>query len=153
MDGYHTGYFNSAKGLRQGDIISHYLFFLCMDKLSYMIIYSVECGKWKGIKEGRRCPTVSHLMFVDDLLLFGKETINQMDCVRDFRDKFCNISRQRISKDMTRVLFSSNTPNHVRRHLIQMSGYKETKKLEKHLGVPSLGEVIRKKIQPYQCEY
>lgn len=85
-----------------------------MDKLSYMIIYSVECDKWKGIKEGRRCPTVSHLMFADDLLLFGKETINQMDCIRDVRDKFCNISGQRISKDMSRVLFSSNTPNHVR---------------------------------------
>lgn len=48
-------YFNSAKGLRQRDPIFPYLFVLCMDKLSHMIMDSVKCGQWKGIKAVGRC--------------------------------------------------------------------------------------------------
>jgi hypothetical protein len=73
-NGTRTGYFRPRRGIRQGDPISPYLFVLCMDKLSHIILQAVEEGKWKGIKAGRNGPMISHLMFADDLLLFGEAT-------------------------------------------------------------------------------
>jgi hypothetical protein len=47
-----------------------------MDKLSHIILQAVEEGKWRGIQAGRTGPMISHLMFADDLLLFGEATEN-----------------------------------------------------------------------------
>lgn len=57
-------------------IPSHHIFFLCMDKLSHLIEQEVFNNKWKGIKMGENGPNISHLMFMDDLLLFGTTTKN-----------------------------------------------------------------------------
>lgn len=52
--------------------MSPYVFVICMDKLSHMIMDAVRSGKWTGVKAGMKCPKISHLMFAIDLLLFGK---------------------------------------------------------------------------------
>jgi hypothetical protein len=75
-NGARSEYFRPQRGIRQGDPISPYLFVLCMDKLSHIILQAVEEGKWRGIQAGRTGPMISHLMFADDLLLFGEATEN-----------------------------------------------------------------------------
>ncbi|MCH80961.1 hypothetical protein A2U01_0001739, partial [Trifolium medium] len=77
-NGARSEYFRPQRGIRQGDPISPYLFVLCMDKLSHLILHEVNRGKWCGIKAGRNGPMVSHLMFADDLLLFGEANELQM---------------------------------------------------------------------------
>lgn len=62
------------RGLRQGDPISSYLFVLCMQNLSHMICEKIEGGSWIGMKTVKSGPSISHLMFVDEILLFGKAT-------------------------------------------------------------------------------
>lgn len=52
---------------------------------------------------------VSHLMFADDLLLFGEATENQMYSVSDILQRFCAVSGQQLSNEKTSILFSSNT--------------------------------------------
>lgn len=54
--------------------MSPYLFVLCIDKLSHLILDSVEANQWECLKIGKGGPKVSHLMFVDDLILFGAAT-------------------------------------------------------------------------------
>jgi hypothetical protein len=68
-NGARSEYFRPQRGIRQGDPISPYLFVLCMDKLSHLILHTVNQGVWRGIQAGRNGPMVSHLMFADDLLL------------------------------------------------------------------------------------
>lgn len=68
-------FFNLKKGIRQGDTLSLYLFVLCLDKLSHMIMDIMEKREWDGMKVGNNGPKVSHLMFSDDLILFGKATV------------------------------------------------------------------------------
>lgn len=43
-----------------------------------MIYDVVEAGKWEGIQAGEKGPMVTHLMFVEYLLIFGKENVNKM---------------------------------------------------------------------------
>lgn len=45
--------FMPGRGLRQGDLLSPYLFVLCMERLSAMINLSTDEGRWKGIKVSR----------------------------------------------------------------------------------------------------
>lgn len=43
-----------------------------MDKLLHLILHEVANGKWKWIKAGKDGPMISHLMFEDELMLFGE---------------------------------------------------------------------------------
>lgn len=71
------------------------------------LLEALEEGSWKFMKAGRSLPKISHLMFVDDLLLFGKATDTQMRVIkRIFLDKFCSMYGQRINYDKSNILFS-----------------------------------------------
>jgi hypothetical protein len=143
-NGMRTEFFKPQRGIRQGDPISPYLFVLCMDKLSHIIIKAVEDGNWKGIKAGRSGLMISHLMFADDLLLFGEATETQMKCVLDNLNLFCHMSGQDISQEKTSVLFSSNVERSMKNKLISMSGFKETNSFGNYLGVPLHGRAPKK---------
>lgn len=71
---------------------------LCLDKLSHLISYAVEAGDWKALRAGRNGPLVSHLMFADDLLLFGEATEMQINCVTKILGNFCRMSGQQVSE-------------------------------------------------------
>lgn len=43
-------------------------------------------------RAGRNRPKATHLMFADDLLLFGKMTINQIKTIKSVLNKFCSTS-------------------------------------------------------------
>ncbi|KAL6209655.1 hypothetical protein ACLB2K_020595 [Fragaria x ananassa] len=60
------------RGLRQGDPISPYLFLLCAEGLSALIASSVEGGKWKRLQVCDGAPTISHLLFADDSMLYSQ---------------------------------------------------------------------------------
>ncbi|MCH83160.1 hypothetical protein A2U01_0003975, partial [Trifolium medium] len=93
-NGICADYFRPTRGIRQGDPISPYLFVMGMDKLSHLICHAVNQGEWKPIKVGRNGPVISHLMFADDLLLFGQAKVLQMQCVMRILDEFCTLSGQ-----------------------------------------------------------
>ena len=61
-----------TRGLRQGDPISSYLFFICVEGLSALLKQSVEQGLLKGVAPSTRGPKISHIFFVDDNLIFVK---------------------------------------------------------------------------------
>lgn len=68
-------YFVTHKGLRKGDPIFYFMFFLCMGKPTHLILYEVKKGILECIKAGRNSPKISHLMFTEILLLFVKENV------------------------------------------------------------------------------
>lgn len=108
-NGVRTDFFSAERGIRQGDPLPPYLFVLCMDKLSHLIAEAVEDGSWTPLRAGRRGPQIAHLMFVDDILLFGKASVRQMDKVKDVLHKFCLYSGQAVSFEKSNILLSKNT--------------------------------------------
>ena len=70
--------FRPTRRVRQGDPLSLYLFVLCMERLSQLIVKQVQEGRWRAIQLGKDGPPISHLFFVDDLVLFAKASMDQV---------------------------------------------------------------------------
>ena len=52
-----------------------------MDKLSYIISDAIEENKWISMKAKRARLAISHLMFTNDLLLFGEALEGYIDII------------------------------------------------------------------------
>jgi hypothetical protein len=72
INGCHFGLFSPKGGLRQGDPLSHFLFILGSKVLSRLLFKKEAVGNIKGLKISRAILAIHHLLFVDDLLIFGK---------------------------------------------------------------------------------
>lgn len=125
-----------TRGLRQGDPLAPYLFVLCMEALSHLIRQQINQGNWKEIKVTRKGPNISHVMFADDLILFGEANETQGQVMQQTLQCFCGWSGQKINTNKSRVYFSPNTPKHLRQILSQMFDIPETAVLGKYLGIP-----------------
>uniref|UniRef100_A0A2N9EQD7 Reverse transcriptase domain-containing protein n=1 Tax=Fagus sylvatica TaxID=28930 RepID=A0A2N9EQD7_FAGSY len=85
VNGSPTGFFDSARGLRQGDPLSPMLFLLIMEVLSRMLRRTVEEGRIKGFHAGKDAITgvcISHLLFADDTILFCDANPEQLLYIR-----------------------------------------------------------------------
>ena len=63
--------FKPTRGLRQGDPLSPHLFLLIADVLSRLMLQEHMNDYIQGYKISRRSPTLTHIHFADDTLLFG----------------------------------------------------------------------------------
>ncbi|KAL0014289.1 hypothetical protein SO802_001358 [Lithocarpus litseifolius] len=59
-------------GLRQGDPLSSYLFILGQEVLSRLLDHELRCRNIDGIKTSIGGPTITHVMYMDDIILFSK---------------------------------------------------------------------------------
>ena len=73
INGSPVGFFQSSRGLRQGDPLSPYLFVIGMEALSCLINRAVE-GNYlssnRNADRGGEELVISHLLYADDTLLF-----------------------------------------------------------------------------------
>jgi hypothetical protein len=80
-------FFNSTRGLRQGDPLSPLLFVVVMEALSRMLIAAMDQGNLTGFSVGSRdydALVVNHLLFADDTLIFcgaQGEQIRHLRCI------------------------------------------------------------------------
>ena len=91
-------------------------------------------GLWKPIKLSREGPSLSHIFFADDLLLFSEATVEQARVIQQCLDEFCRVSGQKVSKGKTRILFSKGMSNSLSLEICQVLGFARTHSLERYLG-------------------
>ena len=58
------------RGLRQGDPFSPYLFLSCVEGLGAMIKQAYRSKMLQGISIARGAPTITHVFFADDSIIF-----------------------------------------------------------------------------------
>ena len=128
--------FLPSHGIRQGDPLSPYIFIMCMEFLSFLILK--RCGDllWDPVKASRIGPSFSHLFFADDLVLFAK--VDQKNCqsVKEVLECFCDLSGQKISLHKSKAYFSPNVSFEQRNVLCSILGIASTPNLGKYLGFP-----------------
>ncbi|XP_074277032.1 uncharacterized protein LOC141600687 [Silene latifolia] len=95
-------------GIRQGDTLSPYIFVLCTEVLSKMILYAQDVNLIKGIKICKNGPEISHLLFADHSLFFLRGDYGDLDFLVNVIDEYCVASGQCLNKDKSSILFSLN---------------------------------------------
>ena len=81
INGSPEGFFNSTKGLRQGDPLSPYLFVIGMEVFSNLVDKAASGGFLTGFNIANRQgeeEQITHLLFADDTLVFCNDTREQL---------------------------------------------------------------------------
>ena len=137
-NGERTAAFSPTRGLRQGNPMSPYLFVLCMERLGHLISMAVEEGSWRPIKVARKGPTISHMFFADDLILFAELSLQQAGVLQRLLERFCEGSGQKVSIAKSKMYCSRNVPTEVVEQISRKTGVGLTNDLGKYLGMPLL---------------
>ena len=122
--------FELMRSIRQGD---SYLFILCMEYLGHLI--EQKCVEdWVPLKASKDNLGFSHLLFVNDIILFSKVDPHACDAMMEVIEKFCCESRQNISQDKSQVYFSPNVNDELKEEVCERLGIRETHNIGKCLG-------------------
>lgn len=127
-----------GRGLRQGDPLSPYLFILCAQGLSSLLQHENRGGHLHGTRVYRKAPSISHLLFADDSLLFCRANADECRLLKDRLNLYERASGQAINYSKSGVFFSANvqeTDRRVLRNLLEVQGTLDT---SRYLSLPSI---------------
>ena len=77
INGEPKGFINPSRGIKQGDLLSPYLFLLCVEGLSSLIRQAVASKSLHGILSCHNGVCISHLLFADDSFIFCQTTVEE----------------------------------------------------------------------------
>ena len=105
VNGTPSWFFAASRGIRQGCPLSPLLFILVIEGLSLLISDAREHGLIRGIKISPSL-ALTHLLFVDDVILLGSGTWLEWTDFDVILSTFCKASGMCISVDKSCFLFN-----------------------------------------------
>ena len=125
-----------SRGLRQGDPLSPYLFILCSDILAKIINREVDRGSIQGVKLSPAAPPITQLFYANDVLLFCRAKIREVDVMMKCIEKYCQWSGQSIRIEKSGLFVSKGVHRQFMNQVKNQWGYKKLANRVKYLGVP-----------------
>jgi hypothetical protein len=92
-----TDFFKCHRGLRQGFPLSPLLFLLVVEVFSRLLTQAVTSGSFKGLKVVVNT-FISHLLFVDDVLILGAGKLEYWMTLNSILSKFCSATGMIINQ-------------------------------------------------------
>jgi hypothetical protein len=129
--------FTPSRGMRQGDLISPYLFLLEAKGLSCLLKSKIQSSNLKGIMVAPSAPMVSHLLFADDNLLFFKANRENSQEIRDALHVYCQALGQQVNMDKSSIHFTKGYSQITRDEIKALLNVQNESLSEKYLGMPS----------------
>lgn len=119
---------------------THYLFiffFLCSEGLLSLFKFIESTWKLNGIKGSQSRPSVSHLFFTDDSLLFGKAIREDGDAILIVLRMYELALEQQINMQKSIIYFSPNTLD-IKLDIQGLFEITGSSSCEKYFGMPIL---------------
>ncbi|XP_019156592.1 PREDICTED: uncharacterized protein LOC109153209 [Ipomoea nil] len=138
VNGEAAGLIKPTRGIRQGDPLSPYLFIICAEGLSILLQQAEARGDVHGVRVARGAPTINHLFFADDSLLFFRANEHEAKTIKECLDVYSSASGQLINYDKSSAVFTCNTIAFSRNIVTDLIGVHEAKDLGRYLGLPSV---------------
>lgn len=104
ISGAASKFFKSQRGLRQGCPLSPLLFLLAAEGLSRLLTNSKRSGLIKGLEVVVNL-FITHLLFVDDILLFSSGNINEIKEIKIILDLFLKATGLQINDRKSQLIF------------------------------------------------
>lgn len=144
IHGTAKGIIHPQKELRQGCPLSLYLFLMCAEAFSSMLLQAEGKGLIHGLKFSNNI-IISHLLFADDRLVFTKASITDCQYLKKIFDCYATTSGQLFNYEKSSMFFSSNTDNGIISAIKTIFQLNVVSRHEKYLGLPSIIGRKRKK--------
>ena len=139
INGEPKGFITPTRGIRQGDLLSSYLFLLCVEGLSSMLRKATESNQVHGLLSCRGGVKISHLLFVDDTLLFCETYTRECQNLLAILAQYEVASSQAINRQKTTLFFSRNIAPKVKQEIQALLSAQVMNDCEKYLGLPMVG--------------
>eukprot|EP00253_Pinus_taeda_P006274 PITA_06274 len=133
LNGTPTAPFNASQGLRQGDPLSPFLFIIAAERLGRYIKKELRERNVKGLCLWGNGIPVTHQQFVDDIMIFCKVSLHEVQKVKEILEIFMAASGTEINKEKSSA-FIFNSPEIVKNHLIRILGFRKGELPTKYLG-------------------
>lgn len=134
INGNPTQFFKPNRGVRQGDLLSPYLFILGMEYLSRLINYKITQCNWSPISITRKGPKISHTLFADDVLLFDGASTKKAPTISNVLNKFFSSSGLSTNINKSKIFFFNNCDDNLYNQISNTLTIKRVNNLKKYLG-------------------
>ncbi|XP_026458663.1 uncharacterized protein LOC113359205 [Papaver somniferum] len=141
-------FFKPTRGLRQGNPLSPYLLLFCMETLSRYLIYAESQGLIHGTKIWNEAPTINHLLFADDCMIFCKANMEECNNLINIFQDFGQSCGQLINFAKSGIFFSKNTDPDIADNISDVMHVQRINITDKYLGSPLFTN--RSKVQTFK---
>ncbi|XP_024157591.1 uncharacterized protein LOC112165325 [Rosa chinensis] len=131
------GLFRPTRGIRQGDPLSPYLFLLVTEGLSGLLHHADSTELIHGVRAAPNAPSISHLLFADDSLLFVNATVDECVSLKQCLLLYECAAGQQINFQKSALSFGPNVSEQMQEEIKVILGVPVVELHEKYLGLPT----------------
>ncbi|KAL2247317.1 UNVERIFIED_CONTAM: hypothetical protein Sindi_2584000 [Sesamum indicum] len=137
LNGKPHGFFSGARGLRQGDPLSPYLFVLVMEVLHLGYLQMIDQDGLFSFHWKCDSARIFQLGFADDLLLFCRADMDSIEVLKRGLDRFAVWSGLRLNVQKSHLIISWSTQG-LCDEMLEALGFQEGLLPLRYLGLPLL---------------
>ncbi|GKD16074.1 RNA-directed DNA polymerase, eukaryota, reverse transcriptase zinc-binding domain protein, partial [Tanacetum coccineum] len=141
------GFFKGGRGLRQEDPLSPYLFTIVMEVFNLILQQEIKVNRSYKYHHGCKELEITHLCFVDDLLVLCHGYVAPVSVIKNTLDKFSYVSGLYPNLGKS-TIFCGSLDKVTIDAIFQIMPFKKGKLLIRYSGVP----LVPKKIKVKDCK-
>jgi hypothetical protein len=126
------------RGLRQGDPLSPYLFLFCVEGFSTLLKKAQDENMLKGVNFGMGGPHITHLLFVDDSIVFLEASVESFLTQKRVLSDYEVASGQKVNLQKSSIYFGDRCPAERKMELKETIGVRDEALSERFLGLPTV---------------
>ncbi|KAL2230755.1 UNVERIFIED_CONTAM: hypothetical protein Sindi_1669900 [Sesamum indicum] len=135
LNGKPHGFFRGARGLRQGDPLSPYLFVLVMEVLHLGFLQLIDQEEIFSYHWKCEAARIFQLGFADDVILFCRANMNSLRIFKAGLDHFAEWSGLRLNVQKSHLIISRSAQA-LREEMLALLGFQEGALPMRYLGLP-----------------
>jgi hypothetical protein len=114
--------FLPLRGLRQGDLLSPYLFLFCVEGFSALLKQAHREKEVTCVTFGSNGPTMTHLLFADDSIVFLEASNSNLQAIKRILQEYETCSGQRVNLQKSSIYSGKGIDVTTHTNLKQMVG-------------------------------
>ncbi|KAL2250082.1 UNVERIFIED_CONTAM: hypothetical protein Sindi_2481900, partial [Sesamum indicum] len=135
LNGKPHGFFRGARGLRQGDPLSPYLFVLVMEVLHLGFLQLIDQEELFSYHWKCEAARIFQLGFADDVILFSRADMESLRIFKAGLDRFAEWSGLRLNVQKSHLIISRSAQT-LREEMLALLGFQEGVLPMRYLGLP-----------------